>query len=635
MVEDLDGEKGGKNRMVIKERNAIEKRKEIHIVLLLFIIDILFHFILGNFVKSMKTYPDELLYLSLAECFHDGVPLSVHGIPASFHKIGYSLFLIPVFSIESGLVRVGIINLINSLLISSSIIPTWLIGKELNLSGKRKVILCFFVMIWPETVVSAAVVSEVLYWPCFLLFVYLAIRFWRKQTFALSALMGIVGYLGYLTKEIFLALIAAFFMTEVVHDLHIIIRSKKKTEIRTGLKRLIFLVIFSGTFLLIHLVLEAVFFPSGGNSYELPAVDSQMGASQILYMVYAYLYYLAALVMALLVVPVVCIFWCKKTLPESARKTQQFITIFFLVLVAVVVCMITSNEDPGSLNIRIHFRYFAPGFIVVLGLFLSISPAKMHENVARISSFRRGLIIVSIVSLVLLGVGGVRVVSLIDGQSLEWYRRSVEVLPHVKISEGSDISLSIGAILNTILLAGYIALLCYLMMKSPKGFQRITKIHAVFLAIACGLNMISGGLMIRKNMFAEREMINEVIRINDYIEEQGKEGTWVYLTDEETVNEYSGCLDTYLDRRDELYFADMAAVSDLDGEDAIPVRDIEWKEWLYKTSYPKVERVDYFIVDKRFPHDEYDLKNTEMVDNLCGDYYAVYRNLAPEWIGLE
>lgn len=61
---------------------------------------IVIHFLLGNYTKTLITYPDELVYYSMAKSIHSGYGLTVREFEISFPKIVFSLTLSPLFGIK-------------------------------------------------------------------------------------------------------------------------------------------------------------------------------------------------------------------------------------------------------------------------------------------------------------------------------------------------------------------------------------------------------------------------------------------------------------------------------------------------------------------------------------------------------
>ena len=202
-----------------KAYHKVDKSDERVFLLLLFIIGIGARFIIGNFCKSMENYNDELRYYSLARSLFNGEGMAIRGVVASFQKIGYSVLLMPLFYIANTRHRVTAITLLNSCLMASSVFGAWLIGNELKLKKKARCFIVIAISIWPDLMISSTFMSENLYWPVFLSFVPFWLKSRNSDKRILAVVCGLVSYIGYLTKEIFLAVVMTCIMFEIVYPL--------------------------------------------------------------------------------------------------------------------------------------------------------------------------------------------------------------------------------------------------------------------------------------------------------------------------------------------------------------------------------------------------------------------------------
>ena len=98
----------------------------------LFLIEILIRFYFADFSKSVHTYRDELRYLQIAKNIFANGSLSIYGAKNDYQKILYSIFLAPTFFIKNSIIRIKVISLINSILVSSSVFPGYLIIKKIS-----------------------------------------------------------------------------------------------------------------------------------------------------------------------------------------------------------------------------------------------------------------------------------------------------------------------------------------------------------------------------------------------------------------------------------------------------------------------------------------------------------------------
>ena len=123
----------------------------------LFLAEILIRFCFADFSKSAHTYRDELRYLQIAKNIFANGSLSVYGAGNDYQKILYSLLLAPTYFIKNSIIRIKVIALINSVLVSSSIFPGYLIIKKIS-DGKKNVV--FMLLPIPAPILSLPVASR-------------------------------------------------------------------------------------------------------------------------------------------------------------------------------------------------------------------------------------------------------------------------------------------------------------------------------------------------------------------------------------------------------------------------------------------------------------------------------------------
>ena len=103
-----------------------KKNKWLWIVISIFLIEVIIRFLFANYPKSVHTYRDELFLFQLAKSIWNEGSLLVYGVKTDYNKILYPLILSPTFFIKSSLIRIKVITLINSVLVSSSVFPGYL-----------------------------------------------------------------------------------------------------------------------------------------------------------------------------------------------------------------------------------------------------------------------------------------------------------------------------------------------------------------------------------------------------------------------------------------------------------------------------------------------------------------------------
>ena len=155
------------------------------------------------FPKTGAGYPGELYNLELAQNIWLRGRLTVYARPVEWQGVLYPLALSPCYTITDPEIRMAVISVLNAMLVSSALIPAWLISRRiLKKSGSRlAAVLLFALMSWQWF--SVTLMRENLYihlamWGCLLL-----VRAFEKGAPGLlhSALLGAAGGLMLLTTE--------------------------------------------------------------------------------------------------------------------------------------------------------------------------------------------------------------------------------------------------------------------------------------------------------------------------------------------------------------------------------------------------------------------------------------------------
>ena len=207
-----------------------DKKREfnwIWIVVGLFLSETVFRFLCSNFPIGVRTYKDELNYFQIAKSIWNSHSLSVYGIGTKFQKILYPLLISPAFAIGNSYVRMKVINLLNSAIMSSSVFPGFLFAKKISNNNKR--VIALSLLIWsflPDLCFSSTFMAEILYLPLGLWEIYfltnLLLEENKKKQLIFSFLMGAFSFLLYIAKEDGLIFMAAY----VVVCVYLAIRDK-------------------------------------------------------------------------------------------------------------------------------------------------------------------------------------------------------------------------------------------------------------------------------------------------------------------------------------------------------------------------------------------------------------------------
>ena len=126
------------------------------------------------------------------------------------------------------------------------------------------------------------------------------------------------------------------------------------------------------------------------------------------------------------------------------------------------------------------------------------------------------------------------------------------------------------------------------------------------------------------------DAINEVLAIDKYFANDNNSEIMylVHGNPKKRFDRVSRYIDTYMNRRHKFYI-----VSDTDISESmsgtIRVADTPLKADFLGGDYGKVEKIDYIILHNIDGQEQPKLANVELVKELSGKYYTVYRNLEP------
>ncbi len=210
------------------------------VTLILFLFGVLFYFSIGNYLKTISIYGDELRYFGIAQSLAFGKGITVYNNMYNDQKILYDMLLAPIFWIPSKLDRIMFFSLLNSVLVCSGVFPLYKLGKII-LKNNYYIMLCIILYIFfPDLNFSQTFMSENLYLPLslwgVLLYYKLLIKDYRFK-YGIAIFIGIFTYFLYMIKEIGIIFIISLFIS-LIFDYFFINKSKKKY------KKIIYPVIF-------------------------------------------------------------------------------------------------------------------------------------------------------------------------------------------------------------------------------------------------------------------------------------------------------------------------------------------------------------------------------------------------------
>lgn len=620
----------------IKNRlNGIDgAKREIAFVLVVYLASVALHYCLTNFDKTLSVYMDEVLYFEMARSLYNGQGLLVRGLTMDFQKVAYSLLLAPFFSIGDPVLRLKIMSLFNCVLIISSVFPMYLITKELGLKRKTKYIVIALTAFWPDMLLSCTFMAENLYWPLFLFSVYIFIRWQKTQRIRYAVIQGVICYLGYFCKEHFLAVVLTYIGLEVCYPFAAFLATPKKSRqsLKTSYsehftkKRVIGLAVFVLTFAVCLIAVKLVFFSDVNSIYYKPNETLiSFDPYKLLYLFYAFFYYLAAMLISVFVLPLIYPIFKFSSCDDSSRKLICFSYIYLLMMAAIIAFQISINEDLGDISPRVHLRYIEPCLLIVIMLFFNIIQDR-EKNIGRVRQIGSWIAagVASIFACLIYKGAGRN--SQVDQFVLYWYDNFVSLLGKFRINGKDTLVIYFGSFVTGAVITLFVLAMHYIYIHQKSG-KRLTGIFAALLMILCIDNAyIHYTQILQPYQYVPAEMIDEVLEMNQYFSEQPENCSVLYVVQGKgNYYEPSRCFDTYFEKKSNVYCIGDKLYKEISSNDSVPVGELNLHEPMWDYEYQTTERIDYVIIASHLDISSRVLANARLVDELRNDAYHIYK----------
>lgn len=608
------------------------KTNEIWILCLMIIIHSLILYFICDFSKTMETYKDELYYFNLAKCLSDGRNFSRHGIRLDFVHIAYPLVMCPIFLIKDAILRVHLITLLNSVLMSISIIPVWLLCKELEVNKKIRWLSIFIIMIYPSMTMAATVMSENLYWPLTLFTYYYIVRVIKYRKICDTVIAGILSFSCYFCKEvgivIFLSNMAWFFIAPV--DAYFFenrfSEDSKEPFIKFYVKcfKWKHSLVYFFTYVVSYLIVNKFFLSTiingyGGVSSAVSSLMRELDLLKIIYILYTLVVYLICAIIAFMVIPVVIPMLNIKELNPITRKTYFYTLILFVGTILTIACTISIKEDFGKVIPRVHMRYFSSMVALFLSVYGSVISQEREKFNYKNLWFCLGLF--SFFSVFVFK--GIISGSAVDAPELGYMEYLYRKFWVVKIEELNiyPVGVLYGIFCWIVIVVGY-----FINKRKKKYVYYLFYLIAVF---SCFLNSWKGFEVIKNGYWISETCINDMESINNYFMNKNLENKNVVFVCGEGYSKSSKVYDTYFNGKQAYLVSDDTLIHTLMNNSTNCISNCTFSEPLDKKVF-QLDKIDYFITDiKNFKNI---LGNIECVDSISSDNYLVFKNINPSEI---
>lgn len=615
---------------------------DILFVILLYIAGVAAYYFFGNFQKRIATYPDELLYYTIAQSIHNGSGILCLNGHAGFSKIIYALFLSPLFGIEDPVFRLSMITLCNSALIMTSLFFVYLIGRELELNRLSMLLTLAVTILWSDLTFSMTFMAESLNWPLTLLAVYLWLKSKNsKRPVVFAVVLGVICYIGYVCKSIFLALFLSTVLFEAAYPMVMFWLNRKsdpdkrlreyfdKRElICCGLSVVVFAVcFFVGNRLLAGAMNSNSSAASDVSNVIAVGIMGFDSIYEFLYLLFAFVYYLAGALIAVMVLPVAYSACSFKRLDTPTQKTFSFLIIYLVISCAMISFTISINEDIGAILPRVHMRYM--GFILLLLIVVFFKALQMKSETK--SSPKKTLIIslaaAFVACMIFCGLDNSKAV--IDQSVLNVYNSAAKILDnYTQNVYFRDFYLIKPA--SFILFAVITLIIFY--YKEKRGSPRAAAgVFSLFMLMLCFQNCRLEINELRERYMTEDNMVANVLALHQYFEKTDEDAQILYICENDVSGEQK-TLATYFN-----YIPNLCQCLDYDLPDLtvdgitvdVPNTEFTTSARSLSISYDKFSGFDYIIIDNG---SDTVLRNVTRIDEASGDVFTLYKNNDPATI---
>ena len=311
---------------------------------------------LSVFPRIITVYPDEQVNLQLAQGIHLFGRLAANGGDTAAPGILYPALLSPFYGIPDPEIRLKAISVLNALLVSSALVPAWLLCRRLlrkNLSGLAA--LALFVLS-PNLWVSVSFMADSLFIPMALWGILFLFRGFEQGSPGprASCGLGLWMYLLFLASQAGTALAAAalgLFIYEAAAG-----RNEKKALTAAAC--------FIGAFGAAYLA--GMFLLFGGKPCHYPVLFPET-PQQLLFLLVAAAGLLLHFMTGLLLFPAVLPVTGLKRREAAYRKRLVVLLVYSVFAALLTAASVSVPGDFGSMDIRVVLRMFTPaGWLFML-----------------------------------------------------------------------------------------------------------------------------------------------------------------------------------------------------------------------------------------------------------------------------
>ena len=573
----------------------------------LMVIHTLLLFWIADFPRKAISYPDEMLYYDIAKSIYSGRPFALHEVGYSFTNLAYPLLLTPLMGIRDTVLRVRLIALLHAVLMSLPSLAVWKIGTELRLRRLWRWIAVLILMVWPDLVNVGTFMSENLYWPLAAYALLLCLYSFTRKKVGWAAGAAVLSYACYFCREVGLCFALAYLTMQVGWPfLESFFGKEKVLQPRKPFLDWLrgvdwkSMIVFSAAFAVLYLGVNRGILGTVQNGYmatvQAGAVSSHYNT---LYFIRSLVSYFITVSLAFLVLPVISPMVHYWKLNEETRKAYLFAMILLLGTIVAFCYTIGILEDLGKDRTRIHLRYFAPYFMMLLPAYcacLSRDEA-MDRNVRRRDIGRTaaaaGMYTIALVGFLRTPLAG----AVNEALGLGYLRRLGDlggILTH-----GGDLQNAVvfdgGALLTCGLVALILGIGLFLAVRQKSRHFSCAFFVGVCLTV-CVVNTFWGIQELRRHYAASEAVRDDMASLNNTFVARNLENSDVLFLCDDWLEEEARIYDLYFDAGRE-YVATRnsmkQAIGNVSGRE-IDLSSIALKETVFQMPFVP-EKIDYII----------------------------------------
>lgn len=513
--------------------NKLSYRQEAAVLFFIGLIGVIIHTFAFLNLKQLYVVPDEAIYINAAKSYFYSHKFEVHGSDIPINAILYPFLLSFFMFIKNTIIRYYMIGIFNTILLVSSIIPTYLLSKKIIKRKDISFMITVAVLLLPDMNINITYMAENLFFPLSIWLFYLVYLFIKeekiKTSYVYLVLISMTIILLYATKNVALYFVLAF-VSFILYDMFF----EKMYSIKRNIKTLcIFLTSFIFFYFIYNnLICVQLLGIDKGKGYQI--ITNIGNSQQVVFLVKVLIFNSVCATLAFMFFPLILTLFEIKNERKENRLLFVFILSSFIFAIGVISYMTNLREDMNSaLGIRQHLRYYSAIFIPLLILFANILMIKGKNEKAK--SFK--LLFIFTISCILIFViifkpfYGVSV----DGVLLEYvyFWKSGLLFRVLPFLASLNIELIIKVVVALLILIGII------LYKNCK--KQFIKAFACTYTIVCLINTFCSIYSFEHERKIEsKQELQEILDINAILEKQEQDVLVI------TEKQFDNLLETFL-----------------------------------------------------------------------------------------